>query len=95
MKKNLYSLKEALMEVFDEHGMKKKMLSLKSKDLWREIMGNHINKYTQKVFLKDQILYISLSSPALKQELNFSKEKIIERFNEKLERNFIIDIRFI
>lgn len=95
MKKNQYSLKEAMDEMFKESGMKKKILSLRSKDLWIDTMGDFIGKYTKEVFLKDHAIYVCLTSAELREELSFSKTKIIASLNENLKEVLISEIYFI
>ena len=49
-------------------------------------MENGVSNYTSDVSLKNKTLYIKLSSPALKEELSYGKEKLIRLINERFEK---------
>ena len=52
-------------------------------------MDNGIGNYTTDINLKNKTLFIKLNSPALKQELSYGKEKIINLINERFEENIV------
>ena len=47
-------------------------------------MGTHMTHYTEKILLKGNTLFVSLNNAALREELNYGKEKIREIMNEQL-----------
>ena len=55
-------------------------------------MGVTIAKYTDKIYIFDQKLFIQTSVGPLKNELGFQKQQIIERVNEKMGENIITDV---
>ena len=63
--------------------------------LWKELMGNAIAKYTHSVELKGTTLYVTLSSPALNNELSYGKTKIIALLNEALGSESIQKLIFL
>jgi hypothetical protein len=63
-----------------EDGLKK----VDAKDAWFKIMKNGVSNYTTDVHLKNNTLFVSLSSSTLREELSYGKEKIIKLMNEKL-----------
>lgn len=62
---------------------------------WAEIMGEVVANRTLKIFIKEKIMYVTLSSAPLKHQLTTSKDKVIERISEKIGAGIIEDIRFI
>ena len=52
-------------------------------------MDNGVANYTTDVNLKNKTLYIKLSSPALKEELSYGKEKLIKLINDKFNKTVI------
>ena len=44
--------------------------------------------------LKNKILYIKLSSPALKQELSYGKQKLIDMINTRFKNKVVEKITF-
>jgi hypothetical protein len=61
-------------------------------EVWLELMGNTIAKYTDKIYIFDQKLFIETSVGPLKNELGFQKQQIIERVNEKMGEKIITDV---
>lgn len=48
---------------------------------WNDIAGEKISKYTKPVKIKYSKLYISAKSPVIIQEINLTKQKIINKAN--------------
>jgi hypothetical protein len=59
---------------------------------WEEIMGVTVAKYTDKIYIFDQKLFIHTNVGPLKNELGFQKTQIIERVNEKMGEKIITDV---
>ena len=79
MKKN--DVKSIIGVFLKDNKLENGLLDLEVKKVWYEIMDNGI--------AKNSTLYIKLSSPALKHELNFGKEKLIRMVNEKFDKEVI------
>ena len=90
--KNNVTLAEALDMMVVELKMKGKLDESRIRDAWAELMGKPITKYTSSITFKDGKLYIKIDSPALKQELNYSRDKIKELFNKELGEQVIKDV---
>lgn len=60
--------------------------------LWPEIVGSGINHYTVSRYVKNGVLYLHLSSAALRNELMMSRTALIKRLNEAVGSEVIHDI---
>ena len=79
-----------LLDIFlKKNNLEKGLLDLEVKRAWHELMENGVSNYTTDVSLKNKTLYIKLSSPALKEELSYGKEKLIKLINERLKENVV------
>jgi hypothetical protein len=87
-----YSLSQALKQFLDRSRLKGQVQALQIEDVWEEIMGKTISKYTEKLELVNQTLFITTSVAPLKQELQFQKEKIIQRVNETFGSRVISEV---
>jgi hypothetical protein len=72
---------EALKEFLKKSKLKSGVQALQIKDVWEEIMGRTIARYTDKIEIINSTLFIHTSVAPLKNELIYQKEKIIERVN--------------
>ncbi|MCQ2212095.1 MAG: DUF721 domain-containing protein [Bacteroidaceae bacterium] len=61
---------------------------------WEEVMGMGIARYTGNMYIRNQTLYIQITSPALRNELSMNRKSITQRLNAKIEANVITDIHF-
>lgn len=62
------------------------------KAAWVRLLGPGIESYTLDVFLKRQTLYVALSSPIVREELSYGKEKIIKMINEDLRKEVVKEL---
>jgi Dna[CI] antecedent, DciA len=83
------SLNEALKEFVDANKLQKGLDKIDVQEAWKRLMGNGVNSYTTAVQLKNNTLYVKLSSSVLREELSYGKEKIINLLNEALGKPLI------
>ena len=86
---NNNEIKNLLHIFLKKNNLEKGLLDLEVKRAWHELMENGVSNYTTDVSLKNKTLYIKLSSPALKEELSYGKEKLIKLINERFEKTII------
>lgn len=87
-----YSIGDALQKFLDESRIKGSIQALQIEDVWDDIMGKTIARYTENIRIINDTLFITTHVAPLKQELIFQKEKIKLRVNEALGKNVIKDI---
>jgi len=87
-----YSIGQALQKFLDESRIKGSIQALQIEDVWEEIMGKTIARYTDELKIINQTLFITTHVAPLKHELIFQKEKIKLRVNEALGKNVIKEI---
>jgi len=72
--------------------MKGNIQAFQITDIWEELMGKTIARYTDSIQIINHTLFISTSVAPLKNELLYQKEKIIQRVNDALGDNVIKDV---
>jgi len=87
-----FTIGQALELFLRQNRLKGTMMSFQIVDVWEEIMGKTIAKYTDKIQIINHTLFITTSVAPLKNELLFQKETIIQRVNEKLGANAIKEV---
>ena len=93
MKRNKdVTLKDALREMVKELKLAKPLTDVKVKEIWQTMMGPSINKYTQSIYLKKDVLYVQISSAPLKNELSYGKEKIKHIINKELGAKLLAEV---
>lgn len=61
---------------------------------WSEIVGPAIARYTSNVYIKNQTLYVHLTSAVLRQELMMARELLIKNLNREVGAQVIVNIVF-
>jgi hypothetical protein len=92
---NTVSFKDAFDEMLKTLNLRKKYKEQSVMSYWRNMMGEAITERTLRVFIKERILYVELSSAPLKQELNLAKKMIIMQLNQVVGEKVIEDVFFI
>ena len=64
------------------------------RQLWPSLMGENIDRYTEKIIVRNKTLIVSLSSAPLREELTYGKEKIVKMINKELGKKLIEKIIF-
>jgi len=92
---NEQSLKEVIDELIKTYKLEDGIAETRIIASWENVAGALIYKHTDKIYIRNHKLYLKLDSPALKQELSFSKNKIIKKLNKTTGQNLIEDIVFL
>lgn len=87
-----YSLGDALKYFLSHSRLKGPVQALQIEDVWEQLMGKTIAKYTDKIQIQGTTLFIHTSMAPLKQELLFQKEKILQRVNEALGEKVVKEV---
>jgi hypothetical protein len=83
------NMKEALSAFIQKNKLQGGMDKVDARAAWVSLMGNGVNNYTTAIELKNDILYVSLSSSVLREELSLGTSKIITMLNEELGKNLV------
>ena len=87
-----YSLGDAMKKFLRSSKLHGDIQAMQITDVWEQLMGKTIAKYTDSIKIYGNKLYISTKMAPLKQELLFQKENIILRVNEALKENVIKEV---
>ena len=87
-----YKLGDAIRQFLAQSRIKGSIQALQIEEVWEQIMGKTVARYTDKIQIIHKTLYISTSVAPLRQELLFQKEKIKQRVNEALGGNEIAEV---
>ena len=79
------SLKDILEDFSQQKGVQKGLKKVRVEKVWKENMGNYVNKYTQSVRLEGNTLVVAITNATLKQEMQYSVPAILELLNQHLE----------
>jgi hypothetical protein len=91
MKRNykLKSIKSILESFVEQDNLAEGIFNVKIKEAWEKAVEKKIFDYTKEIYIKGDVLFIKVSNPTLKQEILYSRQKVINLINEDLGKELI------
>lgn len=86
------SLKNAIGTFLKSSRLSGKLSEQKIIDGWGARMGKMIAKHTKEITIYDKKLFLHIDSAPLRQELFYSREKIVKMLNEEAGEEVIREI---
>ena len=90
-----YKLSDLIPNMLSENKLQKGMDQFVVKEAWEDVMGKGVMSYTESVSIRNNTLFVKLSSSALREELYYGRKKIVDMLNESLKKVLIKSIKFI
>lgn len=87
-----FSMEDAMKNFVQKSRLKNGLKTAHLEDVWRSLMGEVIAKYTDKIQIINQKLFIRTSNGPLKNELLFQRDKILERINEEMGKDTVTEV---
>jgi predicted nucleic acid-binding Zn ribbon protein len=87
-----YSIGDALRKFLNQSQLKGSIQALQIEEVWEQIMGKTVARYTDKIQIHGHTLYVNTAVAPLRQELLYQKDKILQRVNEALGENIIKEV---
>lgn len=91
-KSNEQSLKNVIEDLVEAYRLKGKLNEMKIINSWEKLMGKMIANRTSKIYIINKKLFLHIDSAPLRQELSYSKSKILEIVNREAGENFIDEV---
>ena len=83
---------DAIKQFLAKSRIKGDIQAFEIETVWEQLMGKTIARYTEKIQIHGNRLYIITFVAPLRQELMYQKEAIIKRVNEALGEELIKEV---
>ena len=83
------SLKNILKRFVSQKSLQKGMTNVRVCNAWKAVMGDNIAKYTTQIRFSRKTLFIGIKSAALRTELSYQSDIIIENLNKHLNGKYV------
>ena len=83
---------QAIRQLLKEYHLKPKFDEANVVASWERLVGTSIAKRTRKVFIRNHVLFVELTSPSLKHDLNYSKGHILDLFQKEFGKDSIKEV---
>lgn len=83
LRKNTQKLGDVLRDFFEDRPeLFEKILEVRAQRGWEALLGPTVAQYTSRVFVKDRVMYVSLTSAVLRSELTLCSDRLLKSLNE-------------
>lgn len=92
-KREVKSINDILQQFLRKEGLETPLQQKRLIDAWDSVAGPMVARYTQEKFIKNQILFVKITNPALRQDLSMMRQQLTRRMNEVVGSSVISDMR--
>ena len=94
-KDNTHTFSSAFQKFLKSENLEQKFKEKQLVTYGEKIMGKTIASRTTKIFIKNKMMFVYLSSAPLKQQMTTSKESVLKLIEEELGSGVVDDVRFL
>ncbi|MGF1532676.1 MAG: DUF721 domain-containing protein [Bernardetiaceae bacterium] len=85
-------LRAVITHLLESYRLENQYRAARIKDAWKQEMGGFVVERTQEITFRDGRLCVTLSSPALRQEILLAKSDVIQRLNRYVGADLIAEL---
>ena len=93
-RRDVAELRDLIMRNLREQGLETPLLQRRLVNAWPTVAGDTVARYTREAVIRNQTLFIMLSSPALRADLSMRRQTLVKELNDYVGALIITDIRF-
>ncbi len=93
-RKDVQNIRDLILRNLRAQGLETPLLQKRLIDSWPEVAGEMVAGYTQNLYIRNQTLYVHLTSPALRADLSMMRGELVKKLNQRVGSQVIADIRF-
>jgi predicted nucleic acid-binding Zn ribbon protein len=94
-KREVKSLDELLNRFLREEGLETPLLQQRVVNAWEQVAGPMVARYTTEKFVKNQMLFVKITNPALRQDLSMMRAQFVKRLNAAVGSSVVTDVRVV
>ena len=95
MKRNdAQQIGDMIRKFFRQNGLESPLNEYRLVQAWNDVVGPVISRYTTNLYIKNQILYVHLSSSVLREELMMGCDVLVRNLNQQVGAQVIVNIIF-
>ncbi len=91
---NAEQIGDMIRKFFRQNGLESPLNEYRLVQAWKEVVGPAIHRYTGNLYIKNQVLYVHLTSSVLRQELMMGRDMLVRNLNQQVGAQVIVNIVF-
>ncbi len=93
-RREVQSIKDLLLRNLRAQGLETPLLQRRLVEAWPQVAGAVAARYTLSAEIRNQTLFVRMSSPALRADLSMQRQRLVGALNAHVGAQIIADIRF-
>lgn len=93
-KRDVLKISDVIGMFIRQSGIETPLLQTRLKGAWGSVAGTFAERYTKGMYIRNQVLHVKITSPALRADLYMTRAQLVKRLNAAAGGNVITDIRF-
>lgn len=89
---NEKKINQTFYELLRAYGISRQYDEFRLKKEWENVVGKSISRQTLSLRIEQDVLYVKLSSPALRQELTYARSRLLTALNKAVGKEVINSI---
>lgn len=92
-KRHPSEISELLRSFLRANGLETPWLQHRLLEQWDVVAGETVSQYTEEKQIRNQTLWVKISSPAMRSELQMRRTALTQQLNDSVGAQIITDIR--
>ena len=88
------SIAELVSVMCREEGLETPLNEYRLINAWSKVLGPAVQSYTKNLQIHNQVLFVTLTSSVLRQELLMNRKTLVHKLNDYVKAQVITDIVF-
>ena len=88
-RRSVQDIRSVLNTFLRQKGLETPLLQKRLMDAWPDV----VVRYTSEMFIKNQTLFVKISSPALRADLSMRRTRLVKQLNDSVGAMVIADIK--
>ena len=93
-KRDVNNIKDLILKNLRDQGLETPLLQKRLIDSWAEVAGQRVASYTDGMYIRNQTLFVHLTSPALRSDMMMMRSELVRKLNAHVGAQVIAEIRF-
>lgn len=83
------NISEIINSLLKEQGLENKLYQNRLINSWEELLGKTISRNTKSLYIKENVLFVYISSSVVKHEVMMIRDELVKKLNEKAGKQVI------
>lgn len=93
-KRDVKDIKKLILKNLRAQGLETPLLQKRLIDAWPTVAGDLVASYTDGLYIRNQTLFVHLTSPALRADLSMMQQELVRKLNAHVGSQVIANIKF-